>query len=135
MPSPVYSFVATSTSHQLSRTDYQTSLIISFTVPTSKEEVETFRKPDFISAIAEKTGMNKKESEAALMAVVNVIMEQVGQGKKVSIPTFGTFTLKERAARKGRNPQTGEPLDIAASKSPSFSVAKAWKDSVNSPKS
>lgn len=99
--------------------------------PVKKETTDTFRKADFISAVSEKTGMNKKESEEALKAVLDVITEEVIKGKRVSLPSFGTFTLKERSARKGRNPQTGEPLDIAASKSPAFSVAKAWKDAAN----
>lgn len=98
---------------------------------SDKETSNTFRKVDFISAVANKTGMNKKESEVAMKAVLDVITEQVKHGKRVNLPSFGTFTLKQRAARKGRNPQTGEPLDIAASKSPSFTPAKAWKDLVN----
>jgi DNA-binding protein HU-beta len=100
-------------------------------VHSTPDKAETFRKADFIAAVAEKTGLNKKESEEALKAVLDVITEQVSTGKRVNLPSFGTFTLKERAARKGRNPQTGEPLDIAASKSPGFSAAKAWKDAVN----
>jgi DNA-binding protein HU-beta len=95
------------------------------------EKGDTFRKADFIAAVAEKTGMNKKESEDALKAVLDVVQEQVGAGKRVNLAGFGTFTLKERAARKGRNPQTGEELQIAASKSPGFSPAKAWKDAIN----
>lgn len=96
-----------------------------------KKTVETFKKADFITAVSDKTGMSKKESEGALKAVLEVLQEQVGAGKRVNLAGFGTFTLKERAARKGRNPQTGEPLNIAASKSPGFSAAKAWKDAIN----
>lgn len=92
---------------------------------------ESFKKGDFVAAVSEKTGMNKKESEEALQAVLDVVREEVGAGKRVSLPGFGTFTLKDRSARKGRNPQTGEELDIPASKSPGFSAAKAWKDEVN----
>lgn len=92
---------------------------------------DTFRKAEFIAAVALKTGMNKKDSETALKAVLDVVQEQVGSGKRVNLAGFGTFTLKQRAARKGRNPQTGEELQIAASKSPGFSPAKAWKDAVN----
>ena len=92
---------------------------------------ETFKKADFIMSLSEKTGMNKKESEEAMQAVFDVIQEQVAAGKKVNLAGFGTFTCKDRAARKGRNPQTGEELQIAASKAPGFSAAKAWKDTLN----
>jgi DNA-binding protein HU-beta len=92
---------------------------------------ETFKKADFILSLQEKTGMNKKESEEAMQAVLDVIQEQVAAGKKVNLAGFGTFTSKDRAARKGRNPQTGEELQIAASKAPGFSAAKAWKDTLN----
>ena len=95
---------------------------------TDDSKVETFRKTDFIASVAEKTGLSKKESEEALKAVLDTLQEQVGAGKRVNLPGFGTFTLRERAARKGRNPRTGEDLTIAASKSPGFSAAKAWKD-------
>lgn len=92
---------------------------------------ETFKKAEFIMSLSEKTGLNKKESEEAMQAVFDVIQEQVAAGKKVNLAGFGTFTCKDRAARKGRNPQTGEELQIAASKAPGFSAAKAWKDSLN----
>jgi DNA-binding protein HU-beta len=92
---------------------------------------ETFKKAEFIMSLSEKTGMNKKESEEAMQAVFDVIQEQVAAGKKVNLAGFGTFTCKDRAARKGRNPQTGEELQIAASKAPGFSAAKAWKDTLN----
>jgi DNA-binding protein HU-beta len=81
----------------------------------SAGDVETFKKPEFIAAVAAKTGMNKKESEEAIKAVFSIIQEQVNQNKKVALPGFGTFTLRERAARNGRNPQTGQPLEIKAS--------------------
>jgi DNA-binding protein HU-beta len=92
---------------------------------------ETFKKAEFIMSLSEKTGLNKKESEEAMQAVFDVIQEQVAAGKKVNLAGFGTFTCKDRAARKGRNPQTGEELQIAASKAPGFSAAKAWKDTLN----
>jgi DNA-binding protein HU-beta len=92
---------------------------------------ETFKKADFVTSLSERTGLNKKEAEEAMQAVLDVIQEQVGAGKKVNLAGFGTFTLKERAARKGRNPQTGAELQIAASKAPGFSAAKAWKDTLN----
>lgn len=97
----------------------------------TKDKVESYRKADFIASVSEKTGLSKKGSEEALKAVLETLQEQVGAGKRVNLPGFGTFTLRERAARKGRNPRTGEDLYIAASKSPGFSAAKAWKDAIN----
>ena len=93
-------------------------------------DVETYKKQDFINSIADKTGMSKKESEEALKAVIDTIQEQVNLNKRVALPGFGVFSLRERAARNGRNPQTGEPLKIAASKAPGFSASKTWKDAV-----
>ena len=99
-----------------------------------KEEappVETFRKPEFIASIAEKTGMSKADSEAALAAVLETITENVAAGKRISMLGFGTFKLTRRAARKGRNPKTGEEIQIQASNSPSFSAGKAFKAKCN----
>ena len=92
---------------------------------------ETFKKADFVAAVADRVGVSKKEAELSLQTVLDIIQEQVGEGKKVSLPGFGSFTPKDRAERKGRNPQTGEELVIPASKSPSFSASKIWKDSIN----
>lgn len=96
----------------------------------STEDIETFKKPDFINSVAAKTGMSKKESEEAMKAVIETIQEQVNMNKRVSLPGFGIFSLRQRAARNGRNPQTGEPIKIAASKSPGFAASKTWKDTV-----
>mmetsp|Transcript_22712 Transcript_22712/g.27861 ORF Transcript_22712/g.27861 Transcript_22712/m.27861 type:complete len:176 (-) Transcript_22712:869-1396(-) len=100
-------------------------------VADEQEEVVTFRKPEFISKIAEKTGMSKADSEAALSAVLETITEEVASGKRISMLGFGTFKLTHRKARKGRNPKTGEPIDINASNSPSFSAGKAFKERCN----
>lgn len=100
-------------------------------VAVDKNKADTFRKADFVAAVAAKTGLNKKDAEVALKAVFDVVQEQIGRGRRVNMAGFGTFTLKERAARRGRNPQTGAELLIAASKSPGFSPAKAWKDAIN----
>jgi DNA-binding protein HU-beta len=89
---------------------------------------ESFKKADLIASISEKSGLTKKDSESALSAIIATIQEQVSLDKKVTLPGLGSFSAKERAARKGRNPQTGETIDIAASKSPSFTAAKPWKD-------
>lgn len=95
------------------------------------EAAVTVKKAEFVTTVSEKTGMSKKDSEAAIQAVLDVFMEEVSAGKKVSFPGFGSFSLKSRAARKGRNPQTGEEIDIPESKTPGFTPAKAWKDAVN----
>jgi len=115
----------------ISSTAARPSALVTLQAAETKEEVETFRKADFISEISIKTGLSKKASEEALKAVLETLQEQVGAGKRVNLPGFGTFTLRSRAARKGRNPRTGEDLQIAASKSPGFSAAKAWKDAIN----
>lgn len=95
------------------------------------EEVVNFKKADFISAVSEKTGMTKAESDMALAAVLNVISTEVADGKRISLPGFGTFKLNFRKARKGRNPATGEEIDIKASFSPSFSASKTFKELCN----
>ena len=95
---------------------------------------DTFKKADLIASMSEKSGLTKKDSETALTALIATIQEQVALEKKVTLPGLGSFNVKERAARKGRNPQTGEPIDIAASKSPGFTAAKPWKDMLKSKK-
>lgn len=97
----------------------------------SSSDVETFKKGDFVSSIAEKTGFTKVESEAALTAVLETLAEQMILDKKITLVGFGTFQAKARAARKGRNPRTGEELDIPASKLPSFTASKSLKNRVN----
>lgn len=89
------------------------------------------KKADFVSAVAEKTGMTKADSDMALAAVLNVIATEVADGKRINLPGFGTFKLNFRAARKGRNPATGEEIDIKASYSPSFSASKTFKEMCN----
>lgn len=88
-------------------------------------------KTQFIDAIVEKSGLKKKEAEAALNAMTDVIAEALKAGEKIQLVGFGTFEVKERAAREGRNPKTGETIKIAASKHPAFTAGKALKDSVN----
>ncbi|MBE6621848.1 MAG: HU family DNA-binding protein [Ruminococcaceae bacterium] len=87
-------------------------------------------KTDLIAAVAEKTGLKKKDAEAAVAAVLSTVSETLAKGEKVSLVGFGTFEVKERAARDGRNPFTGEAIKIAASKRPVFSAGKALKDQV-----
>lgn len=87
-------------------------------------------KADLINAVAEKTGLSKKDSESAVAAVVDVITESLVQGDKVQLVGFGSFEVKQRAARLGRNPKTKEELKIPASKVPVFKAGKALKDAV-----
>mmetsp|Transcript_12558 Transcript_12558/g.15791 ORF Transcript_12558/g.15791 Transcript_12558/m.15791 type:complete len:145 (-) Transcript_12558:57-491(-) len=94
-------------------------------------KAETFRKSEFISSIAAKTGMTKVNSEKAFEAVLDTIVEEVSNGKKISILGFGSFKLTHRAARKGRNPRTGEEIDIPASNTPSFTASKNFKEKCN----
>ena len=88
-------------------------------------------KSDLIAAIAAKTGETKKSAEASLNAFVDVVTESLVKGDKVQLVGFGSFEVRKRAARKGRNPQTKEEIKIPASKAPVFKAGKALKDLVN----
>ncbi|MEE3362268.1 MAG: HU family DNA-binding protein [Anaerovoracaceae bacterium] len=89
-------------------------------------------KAELIAAVAEKTGCTKKDAEASVNATVNVIEEALKAGEKVQLIGFGTFEVRQRKARTGRNPRTPEEtIEIAASKAPVFKAGKALKDSVN----
>ena len=88
-------------------------------------------KTELVAAIAEKTGLTKKDSEAAVNAFIGTVTEQLKKGEKVQLIGFGTVEVSERAARTGRNPQTGAEMTIAASKAPKFKAGKALKDSLN----
>ena len=88
-------------------------------------------KTEFIAAVAEKAEISKKDSEKALKAFVDVVAEQLKAGDKVQLVGFGTVEVSERAAREGRNPQTGETMTIAACKAPKFKAGKALKDAIN----
>ncbi len=87
-------------------------------------------KTDLIVAVAEKTGLKKKDAEAAVSAVLSTVADTLAKGEKVTLVGFGSFEVKERAARDGRNPLTGESIKIAASKRPVFTAGKALKDQV-----
>lgn len=87
-------------------------------------------KTELIAAAAESTGLTKKDSEKVLNAVLDSIAAALAKGDKVQISGFGSFEVKEREARVGRNPQTGETMEIAASRVPAFKAGKALKDSV-----
>ena len=88
-------------------------------------------KTDLIDAIAAKADISKKDAETALKATIESIEEALKNDEKVVLVGFGTFSVKERAARTGRNPSTGKSIKIAASKAPKFKAGKALKDSVN----
>ena len=87
-------------------------------------------RTELVAAMAEKTQLSKKDAEAALKAFIDVVSEEMKKGEKVQLVGFGTFEVSERAAREGRNPQTGETMTIAASKTPKFKAGQALKDMV-----
>lgn len=88
-------------------------------------------KAELTSAVAQKSGLTKKDSEAAIDALVSVVEETLANQEKVVLVGFGTFETKNRAARKGRNPQTKETITIPASIAPVFKAGKTLKDKVN----
>ena len=85
-------------------------------------------KTEVVAAMAEKAGVSKKDAEKVLGAFVNVVGESLKKGDKIQLVGFGTFETRERAAREGKNPQTGEKIKIAASTVPAFKAGKALKD-------
>ena len=87
-------------------------------------------KTELINAVAEKADLSKKDAEAAITAMVDAITEALGQEEKVQLVGFGSFEVKTRAARVGRNPKTGEEIPIAEAKLPVFKAGKALKDAV-----
>ena len=91
-------------------------------------------KTDLIDAIAAKADISKKDAETALKATIESIEEALKNDEKVVLVGFGTFSVKERAARTGRNPSTGKTIKSAASKAPAFKAGKELKDIVNSKK-
>lgn len=88
-------------------------------------------KTELVAAISEKTELTKKDSEKALKALIDVVAEELKKGEKVQLVGFGTFEVSERAARTGKNPQTGAEIKIAACKAPKFKAGKALKDAIN----
>jgi DNA-binding protein HU-beta len=87
-------------------------------------------KGDLVNSVAEKSDLTKKDAARAVDAVFESIMEALVRGEKVQVIGFGNFETRERAARKGRNPQTGEEIEIAASKVPTFKPGKALKEAI-----
>ncbi len=89
------------------------------------------KKTELIEAIKESTGLSKKDAEKALTATIDTIIKAVAEGDKVQLTGFGTFEQRQRNARTGVDPRTGNSIDIPASKVPAFKAGKAFKDIVN----
>ncbi len=89
-------------------------------------------KTELIAAVAEKAELSRKDAEKAVKAFTDVVTEELVKGGKVQVVGFGTFEVAERPEREGRNPSTGEPMLLAASRTPKFKAGKALKDEVNS---
>jgi DNA-binding protein HU-beta len=88
-------------------------------------------KNDLVDAVAERTGLAKSDAARAVEAVLGTVTETLQKGDQVALSGFGTFVVKARAARTGRNPRTGESIAIAASRVPAFKASKALKDALN----
>ncbi|AXY25845.1 DNA-binding protein [Suicoccus acidiformans] len=87
-------------------------------------------KAELVERVAEKTNLTKKDATSAVEAVFETIEEALADGERVQVIGFGTFEVRERAARKGRNPQTGDEIDIPATKVPAFKAGKSLKEAV-----
>ena len=87
-------------------------------------------KTELIAAVAEKTDLSKKDADAAVSAVLDAITDALKAGDKIQLVGFGTFEVRNRAAKQGRNPRTGETMTVPASKVPAFKAGKALKDAV-----
>lgn len=88
-------------------------------------------KTELIAAVAQSAELTKKDAEAAVVAVIDTISKALSEGEKVQLVGFGTFEVRDREARTGKNPRTGEVIEIPASKVPAFKAGKALKDTVN----
>ena len=89
------------------------------------------KKTELIAAVAEQSGLSKKDAEKALSATIDTIVKAVAEGDKIQLTGFGTFEQRQRNARTGVDPRTGNSIEIAASKVPTFKAGKAFKDAVN----
>ena len=88
-------------------------------------------KAELIMAMADRADISKKDAEKVLKVFTDIVFEELAKGEKVQLVGFGTFEVGERAAREGRNPQTGETMTIEASRTPKFKAGKAFKDAIN----
>jgi DNA-binding protein HU-beta len=89
-------------------------------------------KAELITIVAKKTNLTKKETELVLTTLLETIVDVIASGEKITLVGFGSFELRERKAREGRNPKTGEKIEIPACKLPAFSVGKFFKKRLNS---
>lgn len=89
------------------------------------------KKQELVAAISQEAEISKKDADRALTAAINAITKALADGDKIQLVGFGTFEVRERAARTGKNPRTGEMIDIAASKVPAFKAGRALKEAVN----
>ena len=96
-----------------------------------KTKERKMNKSDLVAAIADSSGLTKADADRALAATTGAISDALASGDKVSITGFGSFLVRNRAARSGRNPQTGATIHISASKVPAFKAGKLLKESVN----
>jgi DNA-binding protein HU-beta len=96
-----------------------------------RKETEKMTKAEFITLVADKSGLSKKDAGVAVDAFTDSLTELAKNGDKITFPGFGTFEVKERAGRKGRNPQTGEEIDIAPSKSLHYKQGSHLKELIN----
>jgi len=99
-------------------------------IDTFWEEVKGMNKTELINAVAEASELSKKDATKAVDSVFDTILDALKNGEKIQLIGFGNFEVRERSARKGRNPQTGEEIEIPASKVPAFKPGKALKDAV-----
>ena len=97
----------------------------------SLQEEFNMNKTELVAAMADQAGLSKKDAEKALKAFTDLVAEELKKDGKVQLVGFGTFEVSSRAAREGRNPQSGAPMKIAASKAPKFKAGKALKDMLN----
>ena len=88
-------------------------------------------KTELIAAVAEKASISKKDADSAVNAVIDTIVEALAAEEKVQIVGFGTFEIRSRSARQGRDPRTNNPITIPASKSPAFKAGRGFKDAVD----
>ena len=95
------------------------------------EEDLSMNKTELVAAMSEKSELTKKDSEKALKAFMDVVAEELKKDEKIQLVGFGTFEVAKRAARTGKNPQTGKAIKIPATKAPKFKAGKALKDTVN----
>jgi DNA-binding protein HU-beta len=93
--------------------------------------MDFMNKSELINSVSEKSGLTKADTERAFKAFVETITDAMSKGDSISLIGFGTFLVRDRKARTGRNPRTGETIKIAASKIPAFKAGKALKDAVN----